>query len=270
MSYNAEERNTYFEKTIEKLAASNLVEGIIQLGSGVIGYNDNRSDIDLMVATAKEEDAEITKKLVYQTLNTYSPVYIKEKQFSKNIYLLIAILESKLEFNISIVPRDLLSVKSPLWKVIVDKSSLVTKKMKIENDRFIKDPEKYDVGFDVVFEFAYCAMGLEKEIARKNFIYALKLLEKMRDYTLLVQGTNEHKKLHQFKAFDTLKPEFINKYLSTYPDKINAEHLLNSAEKLKELFINIVNQSYNFTIEKDVLNLMNLSSKSASTSTLQS
>lgn len=65
------------------MAAYNLVEGIIQLGSGVIGYNDNRSDIDLMVATAKEEDAEITKNLVYQTLNTYSPVYIRKNNSVK-------------------------------------------------------------------------------------------------------------------------------------------------------------------------------------------
>lgn len=38
--YSYEERNAYFVKTVEKLEASNLVEGIIQLGSGVEGYKD--------------------------------------------------------------------------------------------------------------------------------------------------------------------------------------------------------------------------------------
>lgn len=270
MSYSSEERDRYFQTIINQLKSSSLVEGIIQLGSGVIGYNDKRSDIDLMVANAKEEDAELTKELVFKTLSNHCPIYIKEKQFSKNIYLLIAFLENKLEFNISIVPRNLLSVKSPLWKVIVDKSGLVTEKMETENAKFQNSPEKYDLGFDITFEFAYCLVGLEKELDRNNFIYAQKLLEKMRDYTLMVQALNENKKLHQFKAFHTLEPEFIDKYLSTYPDKINVENLLISAEKLKDLFIYIVNQSSNFSIEKDVLKLMNLSSISSSTTTFKS
>ena len=115
--YSSEERNAYFIDAIKELESSNLVEGIIQLGSGVIGYKDEYSDIDLMVATSRVEDAEITKKLVHRTLSNFNPIYIKEKQFSKDIFLVIAIMQNKLEYNVSIVPRELLSVKSPLWKV---------------------------------------------------------------------------------------------------------------------------------------------------------
>ena len=50
--YSFEERNTYFINTIKRLKSSNLVEGIIQLGSGVIGYKDEHSDIYLLVATS--------------------------------------------------------------------------------------------------------------------------------------------------------------------------------------------------------------------------
>lgn len=254
--YSSEERSTYFANTIKELEFSNLVEGVIQLGSGVIGYKDEHSDIDLMVATTRIEDAEITKNLVHRILGNYNPIYIKDKQFSKDIFLVIAIMQNKLEFNVSIAPRDLLLVRSPLWKVIVDKTGLVTKKMKTENENFINKPIKYNVNIDVVFEFVYCTMALEKELKRNNLIFALKMLEKMRDYTLTVQALNEDKKLHQFKAYETLNPSFINAYLSTYPEEVTTENLRSSAEKLKKIFVDTVKQSSIFSIENDLYQLL--------------
>ena len=253
--YSSEERNAYFVNTIKELESSKLVEGIIQIGSGVIGFKDEYSDIDLMVATSKVESAEITKDLVYQTLSNFNPVYIKEKQFSKDIFLVIAILQNKLEYNVSIVPRELLSVKSPLWKVVVDKTGLVTEKMNTENEHFINKPVKYNLDSDLVFEFVYSALVVEKELKRNNLIYALKMLENMRDYTLIIQALNEDKKLHQFKAYETLNPSFINAYLSTYPENISVENLKVSAEKLKELFVDTL-QSSIFSMDKALQQLL--------------
>lgn len=256
--YSSEERNLYFENTIKKLVASNLVEGIIQLGSGVVGYKDEHSDIDLMVCTSKAEDSEATKSLVHSSLSNFNPIYVKEKQFSGNVFLIIAILENSLEFNISIVPRELLVVKSPLWKVIVDKTGLVSKKMNTENEQFENSSIKYEVNIDVPFEFVYCANNFYKELQRNNVIYAIKMLETMRNYTLLVQAMNEDKKLHQFKAYETLNPSFIQSFLSTYPEEITVEKLEISANKLTKLFTNTLKQSSTFSMDKALKELLNL------------
>lgn len=255
--YGSLERKDFFVKTIESLESSDLVEGVVQLGSGVIGYKDEYSDIDLMVAASKVEDVESTKRLVHQILSEFSPIYIKEKQFSRDIYLLIAFMENSLEFNVSILSSDLLNVKSPLWKVIVDKTGFVSEKMNAENEFFQNKPVKYDVNIDIAFEFVYCALSMDKELKRNNFIYALKMLEKMRDYLLLAQAMNENKKLHQFKAYDTLDKSFIEAYLSTYPDEITVEKLTVSSKKLKELFTEIVGQSSTITMDKDLQQLLN-------------
>ncbi|WP_172372346.1 aminoglycoside 6-adenylyltransferase [Sporosarcina jiandibaonis] len=257
--YSYEERNEYFVKTIENLKASNLIEGIIQLGSGVEGYKDEYSDIDLIIATSQIEDAETTKNLVHQTFSNFNPLYIKEKQFSKDIFLIIAIMENSLEFNVSIVPRELLTVRSPLWKVIFDKTGLVSEKMNAENEKFENKTVKYGLGFDISFEFVYCSLSFEKELKRNNFIYALKMLEQMREYTLIVQALNENKKLHQFKAYETLEPSFIKSYISTYPEKINIENLKGSAEKLKELFADTLKQSFSISMDDDLKQLLDKS-----------
>lgn len=255
--YSSEERNEFFVKVVERLTSSNLVEGVVQLGSGVIGYKDEYSDIDLMVSTSIVEDVGSTKSFVHRTLRELNPIYIKEKQFSKDIYLLIAFMDNTLEFNVSILPSELLNVKSPLWKVIVDKSGYITEKMDAENEVFQNKPVQYEVNFDIAFEFVYCALSVDKELRRNNLIYALKMLESMRDYTLIVQAMNEHKKLHQFKAYETLNPSFINTYLSTYPVEITGESLEASSKKIKELFVKVVEQSSNITMDKALRQLLN-------------
>lgn len=259
--YNVKERRAYFENAVRTFESSDLVEGIVQLGSGVIGYKDEHSDIDLMVATSKIEYAEITRDFISETLKSFKALYIKEKQYSNDIFLVIGIMKNGLEFNVSIVPREFLSVKSPLWKVIVDKTGLVEEKMNAENERFLSKPRKYNVGIDIPFEFCYCALALEKELKRKNFIYALKMIEELRDLTLIVQALNEDKKLHQFKAYETLDPSFIHTYLSTFPKEVTVENIRVSAERLKELFVSTVKHSSDYSIDTELEQLLTNSSK---------
>lgn len=246
-----------FDNTINKLKSSKLIEGIIQLGSGVIGYNDEHSDIDLMVSNSKLNDVEKTKKYVRHCLTDFNCIYIKEKKLNENIYLIIAFMENGLEFNISILPTAYLTVKSPLWDVIVDKTGMVAEKMNIEHEHFSNKNVKYPISNDVVFEFVFSIRRFRIELKRNNLIYALQMLETMRAYILQIQTQNENKKLHQFKAFDTLNTEFITMFLHTYPDEITVEKLSSSSDKLKEVFIKTVKNSTVLSIDEALIQLLN-------------
>lgn len=254
--YSTVEREDYFRKTICKIEAMELVEGIVQLGSGVTGYKDAYSDIDLMVCTSKEENAQATKDQIHQAFTEYTPMYIKEKKFSDTIFLLIVLLENGLEFNISIAPLNLLPVRSPLWKIVVDKTGDVLKKMNTENEKFESNPVKYAIYTDITFEFFYCTIGLEKELKRNNFIYALKLLDTMRDYILHVQAMNESKKCHQFKAYETLNSDFIEEYLSTFPKEITKDTIADSALQLKDLFLMVMDDSSVYDMDDSLRHLL--------------
>ncbi len=254
--YDQEEREYYLNKLIEMIKSTEHVEGIVQIGSGVIGFSDENSDIDLMVASTEINNSQAARNIIKGFFKELNPIYIKEKQFSKDIFLLIVILENMLEFNVSIVPRELLSVKSPWWKVIIDKTGLVTEKMASENERFESESVKYEAGFDVPFEFVYCAMDVDKALKRKNLIYALSTLETMRTYTLYMQAMNENKKLHQFKAYDTLDPSFIQKYLKTYPETISVESLKEITEELVILFRTALKNNSFYTMDDSLQRLL--------------
>lgn len=253
--YTVEERDTYYTKTIRAIESVERVEGIVRIGSGVAGYKDRYSDIDLMVAVYSGEESEAAKEAIRQSLEAFKPVYVKEKLFKANVFLLIVFLEDGLEFNISVVPTELLSVRSPLHQVVSDKTGRVSEKMREEDELFRAQPDRYETG-DIVFEFVFASLALRKELKRDNLIYPLRLLETMREYTSMVQVLNERKKLHQFKAYETLDPDFIQSYLATYPSEITRESLKDAAFLIDRLFIETVGRSDTFTLDEDLGKLL--------------
>jgi predicted nucleotidyltransferase len=252
--YTPKEREQYFTSIINRLSSSDLIEGIVQLGSGVSGYKDEHSDIDLMVAAPVQEDVDKTKTFAHRCFLELGSVYTKIIELRKNIYLIIAFMENGLEFNVSILPRELLSVKSPLYKVVVDKTGKVSEKMNVEHEQFNR--KKYSISEDPAFEFMYCMRKFQTELKRQNLIYALKMLEAMRDLTLQVEAQNENKKLHQFKAYETMEPQFISDFLQTYPDEITSATLMKSADRLKELFFETIKRSNTLSLDESIYKIL--------------
>lgn len=249
--YSYGERNECFEYVVRALQEYEFVEGIVQLGSGVVGYKDAFSDIDLMVVAEMGNETSVKDSIIY-VLKNYGNCYVKEKILRNDVFLLIGIIYNGLELNISVVNESLLSVKSPLWKVIVDKTGTVTDKMTVEHVKFLGKEDKYGVGYDIPFEYVYGVMVLEKELTRGNMIYAMKMLDHLREMVLSVQSLNEDKKLHQFKEYDTLDDAFIDAYLSTFPVSVTTEHVKESIEKVNKLFVCVLGNSERFKMDRDL------------------
>ncbi|MEK4626815.1 hypothetical protein MKZ17_00925 [Solibacillus sp. FSL R7-0682] len=249
--YSSLERDQYFTEVTSKLRRLEKIEGIIQLGSGMKGYKDRYSDIDLMVAI--QGDAHEAKEEIINLLSGMGAFYIKEGKFSEEIFLLIPFYENGLEMDISILPTHLLNVKSPLWQIIFDRTGKVETKMQIENEKFQAQPTPYKLQYDVVFEYYYHFRKLKIEVARGNFVYAIKML--VRGFTLDVQVLNEKKKLHQFKAYETLDTQFMEAMLKTYPIAIDGEGILKAANGLGDLFLKTLNEQHSISFDERLLRI---------------
>lgn len=235
--YSAETRDAHLTQFIQELQNNVNVEGVVQLGSGVNGYQDIYSDIDLMVASSTHISSTDVKEELATYFSTLDHIIVKEKKFSSDMFLLIVILKNGLEFNVSIVPLEKLTVRSPLWRVILDKDDRVLAKMTKEDELFQNQETPYRFHIDPSFEFFYLSHALEKELKRNNFIYALNMLEELRSLTLLVQTLKEEKKAHQFKAYHTLQPLFVQSYLDAFPHTIDTTSIRASREKIQMLFL---------------------------------
>ena len=251
--YTEIEREQYFQDVIIKIQKIQEVEGIIQLGSGTNGYSDQYSDIDLMVATT--EQVVVVKDLIKDELQRMGTFLIKEGKFSERIFLLIPFFENGLEMNISVLPVPALNVKSPLWELIFDRNGEVLPKMVEENDNFLNLEQPYMKKFDIAFEFAYHLRKLHVEVQRGNFIFAMKMLEMLRELTLTVQILNEQKKLHQFKAYHTLEEGFVKQLMNSYPSTLDKLAILQASEVITDVFKNIIKENKTFDYNDNVFKI---------------
>lgn len=253
--YSTVERDTQFQHVLNHLQTDTGVQGVVQLGSGAAGYQDRYSDIDLMVAARTGADPQSIKQHLAGYFLQLSPVFIKEKQFGPDIYLLIVLLENQLEFNVSVAPFNILPVRSPLWNVVADRDGQLLQRMETEHERFISSPIQYETG-DIPFEFVYASLALEKELKRNNPIYALKMLETLREFTLTAQALKEGRKVHQFKAYHTLNRSFIEDYLQTYPNSIDPISIQRAKQSIHTLFSACLKDHPQFKLEPSMQRLL--------------
>ncbi|WP_274309999.1 hypothetical protein [Solibacillus daqui] len=156
------------------------------------------------------------------------------------------------------MPVSLLNVKSPLWKIVFDRNGHVLEKMTYENDNFTKLKDPYLGGFDISFEFAYNLRKLRIEVKRNNYIYAMQMLEVLRQLTVQIQTLNENKKLHQFKAFHTLNNDFLEAFMACYPTTINTVEIMKATNVLTELFKRVLRSNKSFILDEKLFRIAEL------------
>jgi hypothetical protein len=251
--YSESERESYFQEVTSQIAAISNVEGIIQLGSGTLGYTDAYSDIDLMIATT-EQFIDVKEKLI-TVVRDMGAFYVKEYKFSEEIRLIIPFFQNGLEMNISVLPVRLLTVKSPLWKIQFDRHGQVGEKMTEENTRFHTQVAPYLQPYDIGSEYAYLLRKVRIELRRGNHFYAMQMLEELREKVLTMQIIKEDKKLHQFKAYHTLDPIFLEELSKSYPSKIETLEIWKAADVLTQLFIVVLQNNKAFPFDEKVFQI---------------
>ena len=181
--------------------------------------------------------------------------YVKEYKFSEEILLIIPFFQNGLEMNISVLPMRHLTVKSPLWKIRFDRSGQVEEKMTEENNRFHAQAAPYLKPYDIGSEYAYLLRKVRIELRRGNHFYAMKMLEELREKVVTMQIVNENKKLHQFKAYHTLAPIFLDELSKSYPSKIETSEIWEAADALTQLFIAVLQNNKAFPFDEKVFQI---------------
>lgn len=77
-----------------------------------------------------------------------------------------------------------------------------------------------------------------------------------RQLLLSVETVAEGKKLHQFKAYNTLAQPFLDRLEETYPGRLSYEDLHTAKEKLLTLYLETVKGSEYLTFDDSLLKLL--------------
>lgn len=251
--YTFKEREDIYDNLLDQLILLGI-EGAVQIGSGVMGYTDDLSDIDMMVVV--NQPVTENKEKIKELLIDLGAIYIHEGMFKEDIYLLIPFFENGLEMDISIMPTELLSVQSPLWKVVYDSGGSVLKKMNELNEQFLNNPQPYRTTPNIAFQFIYRYRKAIIDLKRNNLIGALAHIDIMKEFILEIQILNENKKLHQFKQYQLLDESFQKEFLDLYQFDLNKEGIEILLQKTMHLFKKTIKQSDQIEYDEKVYTII--------------
>ncbi|MBR3609977.1 MAG: hypothetical protein IKL57_00745 [Oscillospiraceae bacterium] len=255
--YVFSEREEFFNNIISFFENCSDFEGLIQIGSGAIGFSDIYSDIDLMAGCYDSECVKDAATQLENFFRTMSSCHIEKRAWSDSVLGISVYLKNGLSTDISFMPTAEIPIRSPLHKIIFAKTENFTALINDRIKKFNQQPKTCGADNSMHYRFINELRYAEIALLRKNYIFADIALGNARQLLLYAEATVEGKKLHQFKAYNTLSKNFIEKLKSTYPQNLNYESINSAKENLLSLYVKTVKSSGTFNFDNSLLYLIN-------------
>lgn len=255
--YNFSDREQFLNSIISFFQNCPFFEGLIQIGSGAIGFSDIYSDIDLMAGCYDFECVKNADKTLADFFKSTGAIHIENRRWTNTAFGISCYFENGLSTDISFMPTEEIPVRSSLCKIIFSKTENFTAKINGRIEKFEQQHNSYKIDDSIHFKFIGELRYAEIALLRKNYIFAEIALGNARRFLLSVETVAEGKKLHQFKAYDTLSEDFIKKLKETYPKNLSFEEINFAKNKMLSLYLEIVKNSDVFNFDDSLLSLIN-------------
>ena len=254
--YTELDREQLLNKIIECMKNSSEFEGLLQIGSGALGFTDIYSDIDLMAGCY---DAERIKNADHQIREFFADLracHIEKRAWTPTALGASVYFENGLSVDISFMPTDEIPIKSPQYKVLLSKTDKFTNAISQKSEQFKERNEKYGVDNSIHYRFINELRYVEIALRRQEFVWADIALNNARQLLLAVETVAEGKKLHQFKAYNSLEQTFLYKLEETYPCSREYQDIHKATESLLNLYLETVKKSDYLKFDENLLCLL--------------
>lgn len=255
--YNFSDREQFLNSIISFFQSCPFFEGLIQIGSGVIGFSDIYSDIDLMAGCYDFECVKNADNALTDFFKSIGATHIEKRRWTNSVFGISAYFENGLSTDISFMPTEEIPIRSSLYKIIFSKTENFTAVINGRIEKFEQQPKSYGIDDSVHYRFINELRYAEIALFRKNYIFAEIALGNARQLLLAVEAVIEGKKLHQFKAYNTLSEDFIKKLSETYPKDLSFEKMRFAKDKTLALYLETVKNSDVFNFDDSLLSLIN-------------
>lgn len=255
--YNFSDREQFLDSIISFFQNCPFFEGLIQIGSGVEGFKDIYSDIDLMAGCYDFECVKNADNALTDFFKSIGATHIEKRRWTNSAFGISVYFKNGLSADISFMPTEEIPIRSSLHKIIFSKTENFTATITGCIAKFEQQQKSYGIDDSVHYRFINELRYAEIALLRKNYIFADIALGNARQLLLAVETVVEGKKLHQFKAYDTLSEEFTKDLKTTYPEFQNFEELRTAKENLLNLYLKTVKNSGIFNFDDSLLCLIN-------------
>lgn len=241
--YKIEDRKLFFDNILEKVKLSENIIGTYLIGSSSKGFKDIYSDCDFMMAYKDDVETKVVRDEIVSFFNNDEIGALVERKWSDRIWGVSIYLKNGLSSDISFGPLKDLKISSTEIKVGVDSCNKLREHLKNGLEIFKEKKSNYGIDAKINYEFLYSVRKFKIAIKRENYIYAYQLLNSARTNVMNIEGLNEGKKMHEFKAYNELNDCFLSNIHNTIPKFLSKEELESCMDSLLDLFYKTIKES---------------------------
>lgn len=254
--YKSIDRERLLNQIVEFIRNSPAFEGLLQIGSGSVGFADIYSDIDLMAGCYDADCVKDADQQLQQFFTELGACHIEKRAWTSTALGLSVYFVDGLSADISFMPTSELPIRSPQHKIVLAKRSNFTDAVNTSVQRFAERSQWYGLDDSIHYRFINELRYVEIALLREQFVFADIALGNARQLLLSVETAAEGKKLHQFKAYNTLSQAFLDRLEETYPLSRTYEDMHIAEKKLLALYLETVKDSEYLSFDDGLLKLL--------------
>ena len=179
--FSVQDRQNAFEFVLSAARENDRIIALVQVGSGAVGYRDDRSDLDFIIALDSDESMpEVMDYMHREIAGKYGVLFFRQDEPR---HLQCYVLSNLLEIDIGYGGYENAAARKPAFKVLYDRSGTVEEKMirsrEWMDDHIYGDKQKKDIALardSVWIRLMHAAVA----IRRGNLFRAIGELEYVR------------------------------------------------------------------------------------------
>jgi len=251
--FSVKDRQEVFDFVLNLVKKHNKIVSLVQVGSGAFGYNDNRSDLDFVIALDTNDSMlEVMEYVSQKIKEKYNVIFFSQQE---NRHLQCFVLSNLLEIDIGYGGYEYAAAWKSAFKVIFDNSGVVEEKM-IKSREWMDNSiygEKQKKDIDLACEQSWMRlMHAAVAINRGNFFRAVGEIDFVRNLYINLLGNRFKLESKMNREIDKLPEIEKSAIKSTFITGESSEELWKSLLNLTELIYKEL-EDYDLPVKKEMI-----------------
>lgn len=240
--YSPATRAAILDRLLTALRSDKRLVGLLVVGSGAEGFEDNHSDIDLCAVTTSDADVRPAFQEWGEKIRQMLPMFHSlESPRAPNVYLWIFFLENFLEIDLCFLCLSDLRATRNRWNIVFDRSRKIENIMQSSWEHRPKpDLEKaYCSRLNAIW---HCIKHAAIAVQRQQPWRAIYELEQIRDRVIELRGLREDLETKRFRHVDQMSEDFLTDIEQTLVLSLKGVDIMNALRAATTCFFNEARQ----------------------------
>ncbi len=226
--YSPATREAILNRLLTALRSDKRIAGVLVVGSGSEGFEDDHSDIDLCAVTTSADDVQPAfQEWDVKIREMLSVFHSLESVRAPNVYLWVCLLENFLEIDLCFLCLDDLHARRNRWKTVFDRSGRIEGIMQSSWANRPK-PDLEEAYRSRLSSIWHCIKHAVIAVQRKQPWRAMYEIEQIRNRTIELRGLRETLETKRFRHVDQMSKDFLTALEQTLVMRLTDIDLMNA------------------------------------------